>query len=130
MAKAKYEYWLTDDGLLLLAAWARDGLTDEDIAKKIGVSRSTLSDWKKRFSDISDALKKGKEIADVEVENALFKKATGFTVEVIKPVKLKEVKYENWRKVSEKEYIQMDFSKYTATVENNLSAPLWMDVYI
>lgn len=107
MAKGKYEYWRTDDGLLLLAAWARDGLIDEEIAKKIGISRSTLAEWKKRFSDISDALKKGKEIADIEVENALFKKATGFTVEVIKPIKLKEVKYENGRKVSEKEFVQM-----------------------
>ena len=35
MAKGKYEYWLTDDGLLLLAAWARDGLTDEQIANNI-----------------------------------------------------------------------------------------------
>lgn len=107
MAKGKYEYWRTDDGLLLLAAWARDGLIDEEIAKKIGISRSTLAEWKKKFSDISDALKKGKEIADIEVENALFKKATGFTVEVIKPIKLKEVKYENGRKVSEKEFVQM-----------------------
>lgn len=105
MAKGKYEYWLTDDGLLLLAAWARDGLIDEEIAKKIGISRSTLAEWKKKFSDISDALKKGKEIADIEVENALFKKATGFTVEVQKPIKVKEVKYENGRKVSEKEQV-------------------------
>lgn len=79
MAKGKYEYWLTDDGLLLLAAWARDGLIDEEIAKKIGISRSTLAEWKKRFSDISDALKKGKEIVDIEVENALLKRALGYS---------------------------------------------------
>lgn len=107
MAKAKYEYWLTDDGLLLLAAWARDGLTDEQIAHNIGISRKTLAEWKKKYSDIGDTLKKGKEIVDIEVENALYKKATGFTVEVLKPIKLKEVKYENGRKVSEKEYVQM-----------------------
>lgn len=79
MAKGKYEYWLTDDGLLLLEAWARDGLTDEDLAKKIGISRSTLAEWKKKFSDISDALKKGKEIVDIEVENALLKRALGYS---------------------------------------------------
>lgn len=105
MAKGKYEYWLTDDGLLLLAAWARDGLTDEDIAKNIGISRSTLAEWKKRFSDISDALKKGKEIADIVVENALYQKATGYTVKVQKPIKVKNIKYENGRKVSEQEVI-------------------------
>lgn len=72
---AKYDYWLTDDGLLLLEGWARSGLIDEQIAEKIGISRSTLSEWKKKFPDISDALKKGKEIVDYQVEQALLKKA-------------------------------------------------------
>lgn len=75
MAKGKYQKWLEPDGLLLLQAWARDGLTDEQIAHNMGIRRSTLADWKNKFSDISDALKKGKEIVDVEVENALRKQA-------------------------------------------------------
>jgi len=75
MAKGKYEYWLTEDGLLLLAAWARDGLTDEDIATKMNVHPSTLYDYKNKYPEISEALKKGKEIIDIEVENALLKKA-------------------------------------------------------
>ncbi|MBE6758841.1 MAG: helix-turn-helix domain-containing protein [Ruminococcaceae bacterium] len=80
MAKGKYEHWLTPDGLTQLKAWARDGLTDEEIATKCGICRDTLYEWKKRFPDISDALKKGKDAADIEVENALFKRATGYTV--------------------------------------------------
>lgn len=78
MAKSKYEYWLSPDGLTLLGAWARDGLTDEEIAAKCGVSRSTLAEWKKRYPDISDTLKKGKDIVDSEVENALLKRALGY----------------------------------------------------
>lgn len=78
MARGKFEYWLTEDGLTLLEGWARDGLTDEQIAEKMGVRRSTLSDWKNKFSDISDALKKGKEIVDIQVENALLKRALGY----------------------------------------------------
>lgn len=78
MARGKYEYWLTEDGLVLLEGWARDGLTDEQIAEKIGISRSTLSEWKKKFPDISDTLKKGKEIIDIKVENALLKRALGY----------------------------------------------------
>ena len=77
MAKGKYEYWITPEGLLKLGGWARDGLTDEQIAKNMGISRSTLNEWRKKYPDISDTLKRGKEIADVEVENALFKKAIG-----------------------------------------------------
>lgn len=77
MARGKFEYWLTEDGLTLLQGWARDGLTDEQLAEKIGINRATLYDWKKKYSDISDALKKGKEIVDYEVENALLNKALG-----------------------------------------------------
>lgn len=78
MARGKFEYWLTEDGLTLLEGWARDGLTDDGIADKIGISRSTLSDWKNKFPDISDALKKGKEVVDIQVENALLKRALGY----------------------------------------------------
>ena len=78
VAKGKYQKWLTKDGRLLLEAWARDGLTDEQLAHNMGISRSTFAVWKNRFPDISDALKKGKEVVDVEVENALLKRAKGF----------------------------------------------------
>ena len=75
MGRGKFEYWRTEDGLTLLEGWARDGLTDDQISEKIGINRTTLYDWKKKFSDISNALKKGKEVVDYEVENALLNKA-------------------------------------------------------
>jgi len=78
MAKGKYEYWLTKDGLILLEGWARDGLADQQIAKdKMGIAYSTFREWKKKYSALSAALKKNKDIVDREVENALFKKAMG-----------------------------------------------------
>ena len=81
MAKGKYEYWLSPDGLLLLEAYARDGLTDEQIAKNLDITPSTLYEWKRRYSEISEALKKGKEVVDIEVENALLKRALGYSYE-------------------------------------------------
>lgn len=78
MAKGKYEYWLTDEGLLKLAGWARDGLTDEQIAHNMGIRRETLIDWKKKYPNISNTLKNSKEIVDYEVENALLKRALGY----------------------------------------------------
>ncbi|MDF2056311.1 transposase [Priestia megaterium] len=83
MAKGKYEKWITEEGLVLLEGWARNGLTDEQIAHNVGVSRSTLNDWKKKYPDISDALKKGKEVVDLQVENALLKRALGYAYEEV-----------------------------------------------
>lgn len=79
--KGKYEYWISPDGLLLVEGWARDGLSKEKIAKNIGCSRDTLNEWEKRFPDISDALKKGREVVVRELENALIKRAKGYEVE-------------------------------------------------
>ena len=79
MAKGKYEKWLEPDGLLLLEAWARDGLTDEQIAKNMGINVATLYRYKQTYCEICEALKRGKEVIDVEVENALLKRALGYT---------------------------------------------------
>lgn len=71
MAHAEYKKWLEPDNLIKLRSWARDGLTNEQIAKKIGVRRQTISEWSKKYPDIADALKKGKEVVDSEIEDSL-----------------------------------------------------------
>jgi hypothetical protein len=78
---AKYTEWLTEEGLIKINGWAKDGLIDEQIATNIGVSYSTFRDWKKKFPALSAALKEGKEVVDRQVENALFKSAVGFIYE-------------------------------------------------
>ncbi|BFH60735.1 transposase [Paenibacillus azoreducens] len=75
--KSKYESHVKPK-LLLIEAWARDGIIDEDISKKLGIAYSTFKLYKEKYSALSAALKRGKEVADVEVENALFKRATGY----------------------------------------------------
>lgn len=79
MARGKFEYWLTEDGLTLLEGWTRDGLTDEQLAEKMKIGVRTLYEWKVRYPQISQALKKGKEIVDIQVENALLKRALGYS---------------------------------------------------
>ncbi len=92
--KGKYEIWLKEDKLLLLEAWARDGFTDEEIAGKMEIAYSTLREWKKKYHQFEVALKKGKEVADVEIENSLFKRAKGYTVEIKKTFKVKRSEYD------------------------------------
>lgn len=67
--------------MLRILGWARDGLTDEQIAHNMGITKTTLYDWVKRFPAISHSLKEGKAPVDQEVENALLKRAMGFTYE-------------------------------------------------
>ena len=83
MAKGKYQRWLEPEGLIRLEGWARDGLTDEQIANNMGIATGTLYDWKAKFEEISEALKKGKEVVDYEVENALVKEALSGNVTAI-----------------------------------------------
>lgn len=109
MAKGKYDAWINDpDKLTLLAGWARKGLSDEQIANNMGIRRSTLNEWRKKFPVISDALKKNKEICNTEVENSLYKKCIGFYVNLKKTFKVKTVTYneDTGKKIEEKEELK------------------------
>lgn len=78
-AGATIDKWLTEDALLLIEGWARDGLTCADIAHNMGVCRTTLWKWKEQNAKIRTALSQGKEVADRRVENALYLRAVGYT---------------------------------------------------
>lgn len=139
MALGKINEWLEKDKLILLEGWARDGLTDEQIAKNIGINRTTLYDWKKKETNIADALKKGKKVIDFEVENALLKRALGYEYEeetyengiLTKKVKkqvapdttaqifwLKNRKKEQWREKVEVVKTDDDLRKINKNVSN------------
>lgn len=75
---AKYEKWIQPNGLVLLEGWARDGLTNEQIAANIGISPKTLYEWLKKFPEIKEKIESGKEVVDRLVENALLKRALGY----------------------------------------------------
>lgn len=119
MAISKITEWQTKDKLILLTAWARDGLTDEQIAKNIGISRQTLYKWKNDNIDILNALKKGKEVVDIEVENALLKKALGY--------KYDEVTYERVYDKDRQEYVKQETKRVTKEVQPDpLSIFYWL----
>lgn len=86
MAKSKY-FTHVEPKLTLIEGWARDGLTDEQIAKNLNIAYSTFKDYKNKYPAFSATLKKGKEVVDYEVENALLKRALGYEYD--------EVTYEN-----------------------------------
>lgn len=81
--KGKFEQWLTPEGLIKIEGWAKDGLTNEQIAHNMGIANQTIYDWINRFPELSDALKKGKVVVDRMVENALLKSALGYKFEEV-----------------------------------------------
>ncbi len=95
----KYHDWITEEGLLKIEGWARDGLTDEQIAHNIGIRRETLYVWKNKYPNISNALKKGKEVVDREVENALLKRALGYEYEEVKQIIEKDEKGKDRKRI-------------------------------
>lgn len=79
MATSKWEE--VKEKLTLIKGWARDGLTNEQIANNLGINVSTIYDYQNKYPEFAEALKKGKEIIDYEVENALLKRALGYNYE-------------------------------------------------
>lgn len=77
MAKSKYEQLDIESRLPEIEGWARDGYRDEDIAKSLGITRPTLYNWKDKYPEFAEALRKGKAVVDAEVENKLLTNAMG-----------------------------------------------------
>ena len=89
---SKFKDWLEGDGLLKLEGWARDGVSDEQIAHNMGIAYSTFREWKKKYSAFSAVLKRTKDVVDREVENALFKRAMGYKYDEVTYERGEEVK--------------------------------------
>lgn len=122
IAKGKYEYWLTDDGLTLLRGWKRAGLTDEQIAKQAGISRKTLYEWQSKFSDIRDALKKGAEIVYHAVEDEMLKSAHVQIITIREPMKVKTVQQDGGKKLI-KEHIE--YVEKQVVIPANVTAQIY-----
>jgi hypothetical protein len=78
------EKWLEPQNRILLSGWARDGLSNDQIAQNIGISKSTLLRWRNANKDFNNMLMIEKARADYIVESALFKACKAGNVEAIK----------------------------------------------
>lgn len=78
------------DKLESVCGWAKQGATDEEISKMLGISTALFYQWKKEKVEFMEAIKKGKEVSNGELLNSAFKQATGFYVPTTIVVKLKK----------------------------------------
>ena len=88
MRKSKYETQVLPR-LDIIEGWARNGLTLDDIAHNLGISKTTLVKYEKSHEELKKAIENGREIADIRVENALYRKACGFYSQETKLIKVK-----------------------------------------
>lgn len=86
MAKGKYQEWLQPENLLRITNWAANGCTNKEIATNVGVSEQTFYVWLERYPEFSESIKQGRSMSCQAIENALFKRATGYVVEDVDEV--------------------------------------------
>lgn len=88
--------------------WTRNGLTIKQIANNLGVSDRTLYRWKADTdSQLSQSIKKGRQVAVETIENAMYQSAVGYTRKVKKYAKLKRVLYDELTGKKTSEYEEM-----------------------
>ena len=111
--KPKYslEYWTSKDGLILITGWAREGLTNEEIAQKMEIDVRTLYRWQKKEVSINNALKSGKEIVDFAVESSLLKNALNGNV-TAQIYWLKNRRPDKWREQPKEIPAEADIPKF------------------
>lgn len=118
--KSKYQTHV-EPKLLLIEAWARDGIIQEDIAKKLGVAMSSFSEYKNKYPELTEALKRGQEVVDVQVENALLKRAMGYRYDEV----TKEAARELDEETGEFKTIMVETKRVTKEVQPDVTAQIF-----
>lgn len=83
------------------------GATDKELANFFEVNEDTIHEWKKVHPKFSESIKDAKESADAEVAKSLNEKARGYRYTKMQPIKVKEVTYENGKRVREIEHVEI-----------------------
>lgn len=65
--------------LALVKGWCRRGLTQEQIAENLGISNQSLTNYIRRYEEFADAMAEGAEELEIHIENALVKRALGYS---------------------------------------------------
>ena len=82
--KERKAFWLSVDGIALIAGFRREGESFEQIAlRRIGVSDRTLDRWRRESEALENALRQTDDLVNSMVEESLLKRALGYTTEEV-----------------------------------------------
>jgi hypothetical protein len=88
----KWDELNMDDKLDSVCGWAKQGSTDEEISKMLGIGLTLYYEWKKKKPKFKEAIKKGKEVSNGELLNSAFTQSTGFFYKEQQAFKVKDYK--------------------------------------
>lgn len=74
--------------------WLSLGATEKEIWSNLGIHKSTFYDYKAKYKEFSDLLKKGRKKPVEEIKAAMLKRAKGFQYEE-KKVVIQRIKFED-----------------------------------
>ena len=120
-----YRRWCEKYGFEILRRLAEEGLSDEEIAARCELSLEVFQRWKKKYSKFCDAIEIGRQEADFSVVEALYKKATGYSVKTNKTHKLKFIDYDPATGKKVKEYESLAIGVDESYVPPDLKAEIF-----
>lgn len=77
--------------LKTIEGWAKQGLTNDEMAEALGVSRDMIYKWQREQPAFKEAMLKGKFESNGEILASAFRQATGYYQHVTEPFKVKTV---------------------------------------
>lgn len=77
--KERKAFWLSEEGLTLIAGWRRQGISVVDVATKyVGVSKTAWFGWCRESEELRHTIAVSKDVANMKVEKSLLKRALGY----------------------------------------------------
>jgi hypothetical protein len=114
-----------------ISNWIRDGEPEYVIIEKLGTNHDSFNKYKKKYNELSEAIKKGEQNLLKHIETKLFERCKGYECEESKTL-IDEVEDENGNKKKKKkiEKIKKVYAPDTTALIfalKNLGADKWKD---
>lgn len=77
VANGVYKEWITGKGLEMVCKWAKLGMSDQQIIKKMGIKERTFYNWQTKYPDFQRALREAKTEPNLDIETSMIDLACG-----------------------------------------------------